>query len=289
MKKYFAELIGTFILTFAACGAASFTGGFSGYLGVVGISLIFGFVYIAMAYSIGNISGAHLNPAVSLGFFISGRMNVIDLIGYVIAQICGGILGAAAILGITKTFSTDMLAQYSSYGYDLTNLGVNGYGEKSAFLQISMWGALIIEIILSFIFVISFIGVTAKKKYHSIAGVVIGLSLSAVHLFGIVLTGTSVNPARSFGPALVKALNGDPSALQQVWVFIVGPLVGGLLAAAVYFILTYEKDDMNVSKGIETEETNTEEQDAAKERIVDGESSTMQEQEPVMMNPPEQE
>lgn len=238
MKKYLAEFIGTFVLTFMACGAASFTAGYQGLLGVVGIALIFGMVVTAMAYSIGNVSGCHINPAVSLGFFVSGRMGVIDFIGYVASQLLGGIAAGFAMLGISKSFNPEVVSAYEQYGYSLTSLGTNGFGENGGFLQINMWGALIVEIILSFVFVIAVLGVTAKKEYSSVAGLVIGVALTAVHLFGIPFTGTSVNPARSFGPAIVKAVTGDITPLVQVWVFIVGPLAGALLAAVIYMLLT---------------------------------------------------
>mgnify|MGYP002674834715 CR=1 FL=1 len=271
MKKYLAEFIGTFVLTFAACGAASFTAGYQGLLGIVGIALIFGMIVTAMAYSIGNISGCHINPAVSLGVFVSGRMGLADLCGYIAAQVLGGIAAAFALLGITKTFNADILSQYQSYGYNLTSLGTNGYGELGGFLQINMWGALIVEIILSFIFVITVLGVTSKKEYSSVAGIVIGIALTAVHLFGIPFTGTSVNPARSFGPAIVRAVTGDITPLTQVWVFIAGPLAGGLLAAVVYMFLTSEK---KVKAAAETETVIAEaSEDAVVEEAV-AESST---------------
>lgn len=238
MKKYLAEFIGTFVLTFIACGAASITGGYEGYLGVVGIALIFGLTVVAMAYSIGNISGCHINPAVSLGMLLTGRISLVDFMGYVIAQMMGGIAAGAALFGLIKTFDSEILAQYKLYGYNLTGLGTNGFGDQGGFLHVNMWGAIIIEIILTFIFVITVIGVTSKAENSKIAGVVIGLSLTCVHLFGIPFTGTSVNPARSFGPALIKAvLDGEATALSQVWVFILAPLVGAALAALVYTVL----------------------------------------------------
>lgn len=240
MRKYFAEFIGTFVLTFIACGVASFTAGYQGFLGVVGIALIFGLTLTAMAYSIGNISGCHINPAVSFAMLISGRMKATDFMGYVVAQMFGGIAAGFSILGISKTFSEDIISQYASYGYDLLSFGTNGYGEESAFLQVNVWGALIIEAILTFVFVIAVLGVTAKAEYKSVSGVVIGLALTAVHLFGIPFTGTGVNPARSFGPALAKAVDGNATALSQVWVFIVAPLVGAAVAAVVYRLLTFE-------------------------------------------------
>lgn len=243
MRKYLAEFIGTFALTFAACGAAAFTGGFQGYLGIVGIALLFGTVFIAMFYSIGNISGCHINPAVSIAMLASGRMKVLDCVGYVIAQLIGGIAGAFTVYGLSKSFDSDVVAKYSSYGTDFCNPATNGYGDQSALWQIKPWGAVLVEIILSFIFVITVLGVTANERYKSVAGMVIGMSLTAVHLFGVLLTGTGVNPARSFGPALVKFITGDKTAMSQVWVFILAPLVGGLIAAAIYMLLTYEKND----------------------------------------------
>lgn len=243
MRKYFAEFIGTFVLTFMACGAASFTAGYQGLLGVVGIALIFGLVVTAMAYSIGNISGCHINPAVSFGMLLSGRMNIVDFMGYVVAQILGGLAAGLAMFGLTKTFDSDVIAQYKLYGFDLTGLGTNGFGEQGGFLKVNVWGAITIEVILTFVFVITVLGVTAKKKYDSVAGLVIGLALAAVHLFGVPFTGTSVNPARSFGPAFIKAVcDGDSTALSQVWVFILAPLVGAALAAMVYMLLSSEKN-----------------------------------------------
>ncbi len=241
MRKYIAEFIGTLLLTFIACGVASFTGGYQGFLGVVGIALIFGLTVTAMAYSIGNISGCHINPAVSLGIFISGKMSLIDFCGYIVAQLLGGIAAGFAIFGLSKTFNQEIIEQYGSYGYDLLSFGTNGYGEASPFLEVNMWGALIIEIILTFVFVITVIGVTSKEAYSKVAGVVIGLALTTVHLFGIPFTGTSVNPARSFGPAIVKGITGDVTALGQVWVFIAGPCIGAIIAAVTYMLLTAPK------------------------------------------------
>lgn len=252
MKKYLAEFIGTFVLTFIACGAASFTAGYQGLLGIVGIALVFGMTVTAMAYSIGNVSGCHINPAVSLGVFVSGRMGLADLCGYIAAQVLGGISAAFALLGLSMTFDAEILAQYEAYGYNLTGLGTNGYGELGGFLQVNMWGALIIEVILSFIFVIAVLGVTSKDEYKSVSGIVVGIALTAVHLFGIPFTGTSVNPARSFGPAIVRAVMGDMTPISQVWVFIAGPLAGGLLAAVVYMLLTYEKKTVAVEESSET-------------------------------------
>lgn len=222
MKKYVAEFIGTLVLTLFGCGSAAISGGIDGALGILGIAMAFGFSIVAMAYVIGDVSGCHINPAVSLGVFLNKGMSSQDFVGYVVAQFLGGIAGAgilAAIIGCTG------LGDVASVG-----LGQNGFGAAS-YVGLNMVGALLVEIILTFVFVMTILGVTAKAKTGTVAGLVIGLTLAFVHILGIPLTGTSVNPARSFGPAL---LVGNGLALSQVWVFIVGPLVGAALAAVVY-------------------------------------------------------
>ena len=217
MKKYIAECLGTFVLVFFACGTAAVTGctaeGNAAYLIT---ALAFGLVIVAMAYSIGNVSGCHINPAVSIAMLCSGKMSLSDFIGYVAAQFVGGILGAACLAAVTG----------KQYG-----LGTNGLYDGSIIKS------LIIEIILTFVFVLSILGVTSKKEFSKVAGLVIGLSLTLVHLLGIFFTGTSVNPARSFGPALF--MGGD--ALKCVWVFIAAPLIGGVLASFCYRFLDPEK------------------------------------------------
>lgn len=217
VKKYIAEFIGTFVLVLFACGTAAVVGcdatfG-SGYLLT---ALAFGLVIVAMAYSIGNVSGCHINPAVSIAMLVSGKMTVKDFVGYVAAQFVGAIAGAAVLMAIV--------------GKE-TGLGANGLYNGNVVLS------LIIEIILTFVFVIAILGVTSKTENSAVAGIVIGLSLTLVHILGIALTGTSVNPARSFGPALL--VGGD--ALKNVWVFIVAPLIGGALAAVCYKFLTSEE------------------------------------------------
>lgn len=226
MKKYIAEFIGTFVLVFMCCGTAVLTGGFSGVAGVTGIALSFGLAIVAMAYSIGQISGCHINPAVSLAMLISRRMVFGDFVGYVLAQLAGGIAGAGLLKVVTE------LTVFTG-----SSLGANGYGEQSA-TMLPMAGALIVEIVLTFIFILTILGVTAKEEYSKIAGLVIGLALTFVHLIGITLTGTSVNPARSIGPALFAG----GAALSQLWVFIVGPLLGAVAAALVWMFLTWEKN-----------------------------------------------
>ena len=203
------------------CDAAS--GG-----GYILTAFAFGLVIVAMAYSIGNISGCHINPAVSLAVLMSGGMSVKDFVGYVISQILGALAGAgvlAAIFGAGNV--TDMTGGFGSNGL----AGVNG----------SAFAGLLVEIVLTFIFVMAILGVTSSKAGHgSFAGLVIGLTLVLVHILGIGLTGTSVNPARSIGPAIVAACAGNSAPLACLWVFIVGPLVGAALAAVVYKALEKE-------------------------------------------------
>lgn len=224
VKKYLAEFIGTFVLVFVACGTACTVGcdATSG-AGYVITALAFGLVIVAMAYSIGNVSGCHINPAVSIAMLVSKKMSVCDFIGYVIAQFLGAIAGAG------------VLKYVFSVGEAVDKTG--GLGSNALF-QDDILASLIIEILLTFIFVIAILGVTSKTENGSVAGLVIGGALTLVHLIGIGLTGTSVNPARSFGPALLAG----GEALSSVWVFIVAPLVGGILAAVVYKLLAGKKD-----------------------------------------------
>ena len=216
MKKYICELIGTFVLTLVGCGVAVVTGA-----DIVATSLAFGLTIVAMAYSIGNVSGCHINPAVSLSMLITKKMSLKEFIFYVIAQVLGAI-AAAAVLGV-------LLASFKS-------LGANTYGAEGQ-LATSVWIALLVECILTFIFITAILGVTSKKENNAVAGLVIGLTLTLVHLLGIRFTGTSVNPARSLGPALLMC----GTALKQVWVFIVAPFVGSALASVFYLTVVKEK------------------------------------------------
>ncbi len=214
LKKYVAECIGTLVLVFMGCGSAVFLGcePTGGHLAV---ALAFGLSIVAMAYVIGNVSGCHINPAVSLAMLISKKINGKDFCGYVIAQIIGAIIGAA-LLKLIVGFGIE----------DLTGgLGSNGIANAGG-----IGGAVIIEIILTFIFIFTILGVTSDEKKSGVAGIVIGLTLTFVHIVGIPLTGTSVNPARSIGPALFAG--GD--ALANLWVFIVAPLAGAIIAALVF-------------------------------------------------------
>lgn len=244
MRKYVAEFLGTFILTFICCGAISFTGGYQqGFLQTVGIALTFGFVLAALSYSIGNVSGCHVNPAVTIAVLAVGNMSVKDAVGYIVAQFLGGIAAGFALFGIGQSFNSAIVSQYRGTNVDFLSLGTNGYGDYGGFLHISAWGAVAVEVILTFIFVYVVLGVTSKKEYTNVAGLVIGFALTAVHLFGVSITGTGVNPARSFGPALVRGLcDGSYTPLAQVWVFIAAPLLGGLIAAVVFMFLNETKE-----------------------------------------------
>lgn len=219
ISKYIAEFIGTFVLVFVACGTAA-TVGCNATMGggYILTALAFGLVIVAMAYSIGNISGCHINPAVSIAMLVLKKISVKDFIGYIIAQYLGAIAGAALLIPFAGKES---------------GLGANALYNNNIGLSI------LIEIVLTFIFVIAIVGVTSKVENSSVAGIVIGLALTLVHILGISYTGTSVNPARSFGPALF--VGGD--AIKNYWVFLVAPLIGGILAALVYKVLAKSNEE----------------------------------------------
>lgn len=230
MKKYIAEFIGTMVLVLLGCGTAMLVGCSSDYgCGYILTALAFGLVIVGMAYCVGNISGCHINPAVSLGVLINGGMSAKDFACYVVAQCLGALAGSGLLALIFNLGSVT----------DLTGgLGSNGLGGVNG----SVAAGLLVEVVLTFIFVMTILGVTSKKANHgSFGGLVIGLTLTLVHILGIGLTGTSVNPARSFGPAVVAAINGNSAPIACLWVFIVGPLVGAALAAVVYKFLESEK------------------------------------------------
>ncbi len=232
MKKYVAEFIGTMVLVILGCGTAMLVGcDAANGGGYILTALAFGLVIVGMAYCVGNISGCHINPAVSLGVLMSGGMSVSDFIGYVIAQCLGALTGASVLAIIFGTGGvTDKTGGFGSNGL----AGVNG----------SIVAGLLVEVVLTFIFVMTILGVTSKKANHgSFAGIVIGFTLTLVHILGIGLTGTSVNPARSLGPAIIAALTGNTAPIASVWVFIVGPLVGAALAALVYKFLESSKSE----------------------------------------------
>lgn len=231
MKKYFCEAIGTAVLVLFGCGSAVITGN------IVAIALTFGLSIVAMAYVIGNISGCHVNPAVSLAMLINKKITLKEFLFYVIAQVVGAFIGAG-LLFLILNFS-DAVVQAG--GISAIGLGTNGFGENSS-LGINMWIAILVEVILTFVFVYTILGVTSDEKKSSVAGIVIGLTLSFVHILGISLTGTSVNPARSLAPATVMAIIGQYEAIKQVWVFIVAPFVGSALAAFAFKFLNKEKE-----------------------------------------------
>ncbi len=219
MKRYLCELIGTMVLVLFGCGSAAIAGT---VLGNLGIAMAFGLSIVAMAYVIGDISGCHINPAVSIGLWIDGRMEVKDLIMYIVFQCIGAIIGTALLAAIINTAP-------SLGGYMATGLGQNGFGAASS-VGINVYGALLTEVILTFVFVFTVLGVTRSEKTSVVAGIVIGLTLAFVHIMGIPLTGTSVNPARSLAPALFMG----GVALQQVWVFIVAPIIGAVIAGLAH-------------------------------------------------------
>ena len=211
MKKYISEFVGTFVLVLVGCGVAVVTSA-----NVVATSLAFGLVIVAMAYSIGNVSGCHINPAVSLSMYLTKQIDLKDFICYVISQILGAIAGSLVLGFILGSFES---------------LGTNGFADGKLLV------AFVTEVILTFIFITAILGVTSKKENGHTVGIVIGLTLVLVHLLGISITGTSVNPARSIGPALFVG----GSALTQLWVFIVAPLVGSFIASIFYKYILKDK------------------------------------------------
>jgi aquaporin Z len=228
-RKASAELLGTALLVYFGVGAAtlSFGSGFAASgpsfsAGVVATALTFGLVLMALAYALGPISGCHVNPAVTLGALLARRISINDAVVYWVAQFVGGIAGA---LVLWLTFSSSSL-----YHRKITGLGADGWG-SSSFIHIGAGGAFLAEVVLTAIFVFVVLAVTSKGAHAATAGLVIGLTLTLVHLVGIPITGTSVNPARSLGPAIIVG----GTALNQVWLFIVAPLVGGAVAAIVHW------------------------------------------------------
>ncbi len=225
-KKYVAEFIGTMVLVTLGCGTAMLVGcDAANGGGYILTALAFGLVIVGMAYCVGNISGCHINPAVSLGVLISGGMKFNDFIGYIIAQCAGAFAGSgilAAIFGLGNV-------EDKTGGFGSNGLG--GVGDNAL-------AGLIVEVVLTFIFVMTILGVTSRKANHgSFGGIVIGFTLTLVHILGIGLTGTSVNPARSLGPAIMAAIDGNTDPISCIWVFIVGPLLGAAAAAGVYMYL----------------------------------------------------
>jgi len=220
-KKYVAELVGTFVLVFIGCGSATLAGK---YIGFVGIAFAFGLSLLAMVYAIGNISGCHINPAVSISMLASGKMKPKDAAIYVVMQCLGAVVAAAVVYAVAL----------GNPGYSLAvnGLGQNGYGAASPG-GFSMISGFVAEVSLTFIFLLVIYGSTSEAVPKGFAGIPIGLSLVLIHLVGIPITGTSVNPARSLGPAVIVG----GIALSQLWLFWVAPIIGGLLAAALWRFL----------------------------------------------------
>ncbi len=224
MKKYFAELIGTFSLVLFGCGSAVIAGisgvGPSG-IGLLGISIAFGFAVVAMAYAIGGISGCHVNPAVTIGVLVAGKMETKDAVGYIIAQCIGAILGALVLYLILSGKPDFIMGEWA--------LGSNGWGE--GYLGgYNVVSAFLIEAVMTFLFLFVILGTTSKFGNGAMAGLAIGVTLMLIHLVTIPVTGTSVNPARSLGPAVFAG----GKALAQLWLFILAPIVGAILAAIVW-------------------------------------------------------
>ena len=247
IRKFAAEFLGTAILVFLAVGAATLMFGFkfdggSVAAGVVATALAFGLTLLALVYLIGPVSGSHVNPAVTIGALLTGRISLLEATGYWVAQFAGGIVGALALWG---TFTTSPL-----YHRTITGLGADGYGKQSM-IRIGVGGAFIFEVILTAIFVFIVLRVTSATANAATAAIAIGLTLTVVHLVGIPVTGTSVNPARSLGPALVVG----GTALSQVWLFIVAPLVGGVLAAVLHRSLYREEGIKLAAEAQQPDET----------------------------------
>ncbi len=219
MRKYLAELVGTMVLVLLGCGAAVFAGTGQPFapVGTLGVAFAFGLSVVAMAYTIGKISGCHINPAITLGVWLSGRMSGRDAAMYMIFQVIGALVGSA-ILWVLAAGS----------GSTTTLTGANGFADGA------MITALVAEIVFTFIFVLVVLGSTSAGANGKFAGLAIGLALVLIHIVCIPITGTSVNPARSIGPAVFEAVGGSGVALSQLWLFIVAPLVGGALAAGVW-------------------------------------------------------
>ena len=248
-KKYIAEVIGTAVLTLVACGVAVVSG-----CDWVGTSLAFGLVIVAMAYSIGNVSGCHINPAVSLAMLIRKEINFKEFLGYVISQVIGAFVGSL-LLAVCLRGNFEALG-----GNQIQVALMNDHFELDAWSYI---GAFLAEVLLTFVFVMAILGVT-DKKFHDgkHAGIVIGLVLTLVHLLGLGLTGTSVNPARSLAPAVLQAIAGKTDSLSQVWIWILAPLAGGALAAIVYGAIVGKKEKQCCCCCEEKEEQPAEEEKA---------------------------
>lgn len=225
MKKNLSEFIGTFWLVLGGCGSAMLAASFSTVgIGLLGVSLAFGLTVLTIAYSLGHISGAHLNPAVTIGLWVGGRIKFKEIIPYIISQILGAIAAAAVLYYIV-----------TGNGSQIGDFAANGYGDHSPG-NYNLLACLVTEIVMTFMFLLIILGATDDKAPKGFAGLAIGLALTLIHLISIPITNTSVNPARSISQAIFV---GD-WALSQVWLFIVGPIVGAMLAGIVYNYLKSE-------------------------------------------------
>jgi aquaporin Z len=219
MKKYLAELVGTMVLVLMGCGAAVFAGAGQPFapVGTLGVAFAFGLAVVAMAYTIGKVSGCHINPAITLGVWMSGRMGGRDAAMYILFQVIGAIVGSAILWVLA-----------SGSGSTTTLTGANGFADGA------MFRAFAAELVFTFVFVLVVLGTTSSGAHGKFAGLAIGLALVLVHIVCIPITGTSVNPARSIGPALFEVVGGSGRALGQLWLFILAPLAGAALAAIVW-------------------------------------------------------
>lgn len=225
LKKWIAEFLGTFILVVVGCGTAIQVGGGSSAVGILATSVAFGASIIFIAYSLGRISGGHVNPAVSLAVYLNGGLSLTDLIGYVTSQFLGAFAGSA-LLG---TF-------FGGYAKTAANAAPIFHSEPNVFV------ALTVEIVLTFFFVLAVLGATSKKEDSSVAGIIIALALMGVHLVGTGITGTSVNPARGFSASVFAAIGGDVTSLTQCWIWIIGPLVGAVIAAFLWKLIANKQE-----------------------------------------------
>ncbi len=230
MKKYIAEMVGTMVLVLMGCGSAIFNHGVGSTAQVLTVAFGFGLSVVAMAYTIGGTSGCHINPAITLGALLSGRISSKDAGMYMLFQVIGAIIGSALLYLLVSFVDTGGASYIAQGGAFATQTGANGCQPG-----VNVTGGLIAEIIFTFVFVLVVLGTTdSKKGAGNFAGLAIGLSLVLVHIVCIPLTGTSVNPARSVGPAIFEAVYGNMGALSQLWIFIVGPFIGAALASIVW-------------------------------------------------------
>ena len=254
LKKYVAELLGTFALVLIGCGSAVIAGG---NIGFFGISFAFGLTVLAMVYAIGPISGCHINPAITIAMLVAKKIESKDAMFYIAFQCVGAIIGAAVLLAIVSGAQNYKLvddgaggAEWAEYDLDEDGLGQNGYEDGSP-SNYTIGAAFVAEVVLTFIFLLVIFGATSEKAPAGFAGIAIGLSLVFIHLIGIPVTGTSVNPARSLGPALF--VGGD--ALSQLWLFWVAPIIGGAIAAFLWVFFFEESEAQKKEAKKEPEKT----------------------------------